>query len=288
MSIAQNAMCVNLMIGTWLGYRFDKEASRQLTQDNNADQDAARVNKHLVSKASLKPIITAAGAVRTHFYAKTLPWKDNGDRLLTRKMYESFIQKHEELVDAFDIAVDRFLELEYPMERERAQFRMGNMYNHDDFPSVMELRRKFYISMDIDAVTEAGDFRVEMDQAELDRVRSGIEQAMGARLGRAMADVWGRLAEIVGHYSATMNASDKIFRDSTVRNLEEIVELLPDLNILDDPQLEKIRQDIEAKLIGVDPKDIRKDPAVRAQVGGEAAQIMQQMDGFMRAMQAAA
>ena len=288
MSITQNAMVVNLVIGTWLGYRFDKEASRKLTDENNAEADAARVNKHLVSKASLKPIITAAGAVRTHFYAKTLPWKDNGDRLLTRKMYESFIQKHEALVDEFDVAVDRFLELEYPMERERAQFRMGDMYDRNDFPSVMELRRKFYVGLDIDAVTEAGDFRVAMDQAELDRVRASIEKAMSDRLGRAMTDVWGRLAEIVGHYSATMNEKDKIFRDSTVRNLEEIVELLPDLNILDDPQLEQIRQQIEAKLVGVDPKDIRKDESVRAQVGKEASQIMDAMKGFMTAMGKAA
>lgn len=284
MSIASNAMVVNLVVGSWMGYRFDKEASRQLTDQNNADADAARVNKHLVSKASLKPIVSAAGMVRTHFYSKTLPWKDNGDRLLTRRMYERFIQRHAELVETFDTAVDYFLEVDYPKERVDAASRMGDMYDPSDFPSVFELRRKFYIAMDIDAVTEAGDFRVQMEAEELAGIRSNIERSMQDRLGRAMGDVWGRLAEIMGHYSATMRKEDQIFRDSTVQNLIDIVDLLPDLNITNDPNLELIRQQISGSLVDIAPKEIRKSPAVRQAVAGEAAAIMENMKGFMAAM----
>jgi len=282
MSIATKAMVLNLQIGIWQGYRLDKEASRKVVEDANADGDAARVNKHLVPKESLKKIVTTSNAVRAHFYDKTLPWKDNGDRLLTRLMYAGFIEEHERLVGEFKDAVDEFVTKLYPEAREKAAFRMGELFKSDDYPPAESLRRRFYINLDIDAVTEAGDFRVQMDQEQLDSVRTSMEQALKDRLGRAMRDVWERLGEVVGHFAKKMG-SDDIFRDATVRNLEELVELLPGLNVLDDPDLKAIGDDIKARLSGYDPKDLRKDKAVRSQAAQDAKEIMDRMAGFMSA-----
>lgn len=282
MSIVKECMTANLQIGVWMGYRLDKEASRNVTEQANANPDAARVNKHLVPKEALKPIVSAASAMRAHFYDKTLPWKDNGDRLLTRQLYMSFIEEHSRLRDAFHGTVKEFLYQTYPAARERSEFRMGDLFKDDDYPSVSALRSKFYINLDIDAVTEAGDFRVALDQDTLTNVRSDMEQAMQQRIGRAMGDVWARLSTTLEHFAAKMS-SDEVFRDATVRNLEEIVELLPALNILNDPELERIRADIAASLVGYAPKDLRGDKAVRSVVAGEAQRIMGDMRGFMNA-----
>jgi hypothetical protein len=277
-------MVCNLQIGIWQGYRLDKEASRKVTSQANADTDAARVNKHLVPKEALKDVVAASSAVRTHFYAKTLPWKDNGDRLLTRILYMDFIQEHGELVHAFDDAVQQFLTTAYPAARDQAEFRMGSLFKPDDYPSASELRRKFYINMDIDAVTEAGDFRVSLDQEHATEVRGKMERAMNERIGRAMQDIYVRLSDVVGHFAKTMNEADKVFRDTTVTNITELVDLIPGLNVLDDPQLNQLGAEIKAKLAGVDPKDLRKNPAVRSQAAKDAEAIMAKMSGFMNAI----
>jgi hypothetical protein len=282
MSIAKQAMVLNLQIGIWQGYRLDKEASRKVVEDANADGDAARVNKHLVPKEALKQINSTSNSVRAHFYEKTLPWKDNGDRLLTRLMFQSFIEEHERLVGEFKDAVEKFVTTGYPEAREKAEFRMGELFNPDDYPHPDSLRRRFYINMDIDAVTEAGDFRVEMEQSQLDTVKQSMEQAMHQRLGRAMQDVWERLAEVIGHFANKMG-SDDIFRDATVKNVEELVDLLPGLNVLDDPNLKAIGEEIRAKLKGHDPKTLRKDKAVRSQAAADAQEIVERMQGFMSA-----
>jgi len=284
MSITNDCMVVNLQIGIWMGYRLDKSASAKVTIEAGAEQDAARVNKHLVPKESLKQIVSAAGAVRNHFYEKTLPWKDNGDRLLTRKMYMSFIEEHGKLQNDFYSAVDAFLNVQYPKARDQASFRMGDLFNPNDYPSANELHRKFYVSLDIDAVTEAGDFRVQLsNQAENDAVRQNMEQAMNARISRAMGDVWARLSNVLGHFATKMGAKDDIFRDSTVKNLEELVEILPSLNVLDDPNLNAICEDISRTVMGYSAKDLRKDEATRAAVADEAKRIMDDMAGFMNA-----
>lgn len=286
MSITNKAMVLNLQIGVWQGYRLDKEASRKVTEDANAVSDAARVNKHLVPKEALKPVQSAANSVRVHFYTKTLPWKDNGDRLLTRAMFIKFIEEHERLVGEFHTAVDTFITKAYPKARDQAEFRMGDLFKHDDYPSPESLRRRFYINMDIDAVTESGDFRVSLDKEHADAVRSQMESALQDRIGRAMQDIWARLSDVVGHFAKTMAKSDQVFRDTTVSNIEELIELLPDLNVLDDPTLKAMGEEIRAKLTGIDPKDLRKQPAVRSQAAKDAEAIMAKMAGFMGATQA--
>lgn len=282
MSITQNCMVVNLQVGLWTGYRLDKEASRKVTADHNADGDAARVNKHLVSKDTLKPVVTASGTVRNHFYNKTLPWKDNGDRVLTRALYTRFMQDHSELATAFDTAVEHFLATDYPTARDKAEFRMGELFKETDYPRADELRSKFYINLDIDAVVEAEDFRVGLDSDHLDAVRQGMELAMDQRIARAMRDVWERLATTLGHFADKM-VGDDIFRDSTVENLEELVALLPDLNILNDPGLNQVCEDITARIIGYAPKALRSDKVLRNQTAEDAAKIMADMKGFMSA-----
>ena len=281
MSISTKAMVLNLQIGIWQGYRLDKEASAKVTKDAGADSDAARVNKHLVPKEALAPVVTASNAVRTHFYAKTLPWKDNGDRLLTRAMYMDFIQEHGELMGKFEEAVDDFLTKDYPKAREQAEFRMGNLFKPDDYPSAAALRQRFYINLDIDAVTEAGDFRVTLDAEHADDVRAQMERSMHERIGRAMKDIYVRLGEVVGHFAKTMADEKKVFRDSAVSNIEKLVDLIPGLNVLDDPDLNALGVEIRQKLMGIDPKDLRKNPEVRSQAAKDAEAIMERMAGFM-------
>lgn len=280
--IVKRCMVVNLQIGIWTGHRLDKDASREVTERADAASDAARVNKHLIPKDVLKPVNTAAGAIRTHFYKNTLPWKDNGDRLLVKDTFTDFLLTHNNLVSQFNNVVDNFLERDYLSARDAAEFRMGTLFKEDDYPRADTLRRRFYVGLDIDPVSTASDFRVDMDQAELDHIRGAIEKSTEERLGRAMMDVWQRLADVVGHFAEKMG-SDGVFRDTTVKNLSELVDMLPALNILQDPELERIRQDVAANLTGIAPKDLRIDTKVRAEAAREAARIMEDMKGFMNA-----
>lgn len=288
MSIVTNAMVLNLQIGIWQGYRLDKEASRKVTDAAHADGDAARVNKHLVPKESLKDIVSASNAVRSHFYERTLPWKDNGDRLLTRVMFRDFIEEHERLVGVFKEAVDVFVTQAYPQAREKAEFRMGELFKAEDYPPAESLRRRFYISTDIDAVTTAGDFRVEMEEAQIDSIRASMETAMGDRINRAMVDVWTRLSTVVGHFAAKMADDKAVFRDATINNIAELVEILPGLNVTGDPNLDQMAADVKKVLLGYAPNDLRKKPEVRSQAAQEATAIMDQMKGFMNAFGATA
>ena len=57
-ALTERAMVMTLSISRWQGHRLDKEASRKVTSEAGAAADAARVNKHLVPKEALAPIVT--------------------------------------------------------------------------------------------------------------------------------------------------------------------------------------------------------------------------------------
>jgi hypothetical protein len=157
---------------------------------------------------------------------------------------------------------------------------MGALFNPDDYPSPAQLRQRFYINMDIDPVSEIGDFRVSLDEEHANEVKSQMERAMAERIGRAMKDIWVRMGEVVGHFAEKMG-SDGIFRDTTVKNIEDLLDLLPGLNVLDDPDLTAIGEEIRLKLTGLDPKSLRKDKEVRSQAAKDAQEIFARMQGFM-------
>lgn len=288
MSITNECMVMNISIGVWSGHKLDKDQTRKVTEEAGADGDAARVNKHLVPKEALAPIVQAGTAIREHFYKVSLPWKDNGDRLMPRRVYMRFAEKHGQLVKEFDDAVDKFLTEVYPQTRMQAEFRMGQMFRESDYPAPWQLRSKFYVRAEIDAISEAGDFRVALDEGMVEEIKADMTRALDMRVSKAMGDVWGRLGECVTHLMEKLKDEKAIFRNSTIQKLEDLIEVLPDLNVMNDPALQEIYEDVKARLGGHDPEELRKNKAVRKAVAQDAQEIIDAMSGFMSAFRAAA
>ena len=60
--------------------------------------------------------------------------------------------------------------------------------------------------------------------------------------------------------------------------------MLPRMNFNDDPDLERMGREIEAKIIGHDPDALRYDLDLREQKAKEAKDIMDKMSVFMGGM----
>jgi len=125
------------------------------------------------------------------------------------------------------------------------------------------------------------DFRVQIADDELNRIQAEVTQRVEEAQTVAMKEVWGRLFERVQHIAGKLADPSAIFRDSMLENAKEICELLPRLNITDDPNLEQMRQDVEAKLLNNNPESLRLDPRLREDKAKEAKEIMDKMSVFM-------
>lgn len=282
MSIANSCMLVNLRIGAWSGRRLDKAISREVVQQKHADEDALRVNKHLVPKETLAPSVTAANALRAHFYAKTLPWADQGARVITRVGYRPFLDEHERLVAAFNDTISQLVNRDYPSALAKSEFRMGEAFDPNDYPSAEELWDKFYVKLEIDPIPQAQDFRVGVSKQEAAAIQAQIEDRLRTRVQDAARSVWGRLKDVVEHYAQTMATADKTFKEATVRNLHELVEALPALNILEDPTLDQFAKEVRQSLNWT-AREIRDDPETRKAAAEEASRVLDRLNGMMGA-----
>ena len=274
MSLQTECMVLNMQVGLWMGYRLDKTTTKKVTDEADAAPDAARVNKHIIPKEALKDIVQAGGAVRTHFYTNTLPWKDNGDRLITRSRFITFMPEYQLLVEKFTQATEDFLITKYITAMSQAEFRMGELFNASDYPTIGELRHKFYVNLDIDGVAIAYDFRLNDN-----------ESVIQARVTQAMEGLWEKLAKPLEHFAEKMGEDGAIrLHETTLTNLRAVADAIPDLNFLQDPKLDIVRERVIKMIGALDIKELRKDTDARKALSDEATDILEGMRGFMTAM----
>lgn len=280
MSIETRCLVVNLTIAMWSGQRLDKQASTRVTAEAHASADAARVNKHLVPKEALKDIVAAHSALRQHFYAATLPWRDNGDRLLPAAKYLDFVTEHRKLRQAFDAAVSDFAATRYPEAMQRAQFRMGALFNRDDYPDASVVARRFGVSLSVLPVATGDDFRVAMNDEDIEQLRAEVGADLTDRVRGAVQALKERLAATLGHFVEKLSG-DAIWRNTTLTNLQDLVETLPDLNVTDDPDIDAAYRSLKATVMGWDADTLRRRANDKASVASDARAAL---DALLRGM----
>lgn len=282
MSLSQKCMLVSIHISKWNGYKTDQAASNKLVRDASAQAGSAVVSKRIVPREAFADIVTAYNALKAHRDQHTLPWSDSGQRIMTRNIFELFMSGYGERERAFNAAVKEFIEVRYPRARDQASFRLGALFQPEDYPAVEDLRGKFAVDLDIDGITEPDDFRVALPEKELNQLKAGMAASIERRLGDAMQDVWLKIADLLEHYIEKISDGEAIFRDSTVNNLVDLMGLLPGLNITGDPKLRAIRQRIMQTIGSYAPDDLRNGGDLRAAAAKEAKEIRESMNEHMK------
>lgn len=262
MSIQTKALLVTLTAGIWAGQRLDKSASEKVTRDAHAESDAARVNKHLIPKAALAPVMRAYNALRAHHHNNTLPWAEAG-RLLPTAHYADFLSEHKTLVDKFYAEVDAFVDNAYLAEVQRAQFRMGALFDLTDYPDADDLRRRFHARLSVYPVPNGNDFRVDMSEAEVDDLRRDLNALTTARVAEAMDALRDKLGAMLSHLASKLEDEDSIWRDTTLTNVQELVTILHRFNVTNDPTIAQAADDLTHIVTGLQPSDLRKNVSAR-------------------------
>ena len=216
----------------------------------------------------------------------TLPWDDNGYRVLPSAAYIDHTEKMRELSNRFTPAVDA-LAREFGNLVEQAKVRLGGLFRPEDYPAPDELRSKFSFETKVMPLPDAGDFRVTLGDEEKERIKKQITAAVEASLQVASRDLWQRLYEAVSHlaerlkaYKVTDDGVEHPFRDSVVTNLVKLVDVLPKLNVTGDPELERLGAQVRASLL-VDPQELRRSESIRTDTAKKAAEIAHIMGAYM-------
>lgn len=282
--ITQKAMLVRLNIRQWSARKHDRRVSNEVADSHGADRDSGRYNKNLVAKTALAEISTLAWAMRTDHYAQTLPWLDEGYRILPAANYFEYQQRQQATRVKFEAAVTRFA-ADYPSYVEDARRRLNGLFNQDDYPSEHEIAARFGVDANVVPLPDRDDFRVSLGAEEESRIRADIEQRLNDATHAAMADLWQRVHDAVSHMAERLRAytgsREGSFRDSLVDNLRELVDVLPRLNVTGDARLDEVARRLAAECCSIDAQVLRDIPQHREAVARSAETILRDINEFL-------
>ena len=284
-NLTEKAMLIRQAINVWSGRKFDKKITREVLDQHGAQDEAGRWNKALIAKSALKAVSQSANAARSHHYQHTLSWEDWGARILPAAAYFDYMEAQRDLKATFDAAADEF-ERHYVQYVNDAKSVLNGMFDPGDYPPVYEIRSRFAFETIVTPLPDADDFRVTLNESEIQRIQADIESRTRNILHDATDECWRRLYKSVEHMCERLSEIDNRFHDTLVGNLRELVDLLPKLNIADDPELERMRQEVAAKLCRNGPSALRPksrdfDPVARAQQAKDAESILSAMAGYV-------
>lgn len=275
MSLQTNAMLVTLSVSCWTGRVQDKKVSEEVDANHGAT-NAGRYNKLLIDKTYMDPLVQHTGKVRQYHYKMTLPWQDNGARLLPSALFMEYSQEIRSLTASYENIVDNFIQLYDSKLVQDARVRLGTLYDPEDYPPGADLRSKFSISTDIVPVPDGHDFRVDIGDAERTRISKEISATVANRQRQAEVDAWERCRAVVSTIQARLSSPKPVIRESLVDNAAELVRLLPGLNLGNNPKMQAVCDSIATELI-VNPNILRNSMSARKRVADAAGRILEMM-----------
>ena len=276
--IATSAMLVELSISCWTARKLDKRVSQEVDADKGTRARAGNYQKNLLAGThKLDNIVKFAANVRAWHLANTLPWSDNGLRLLPMDNFLRYKERLGEYEEEYTTLVKAFLD-EYPTLVDAAAFQLGDLFDRNEYPEVNDIAHKFRFQYVFSPVPTVGDFRIDINEQAKAELTDNFNRNFDSRIQGAMKEAWTRLHDCLTHVSERLGdvneGERKVFRDSLVGNAQELVDMLKVLNVTKDPDLERARQQLAQTFTGLEVKDLRESADIRKDVRAQVNDIL--------------
>jgi hypothetical protein len=279
-NLSSKALLISLNISQWTGRRLDRTATHTVESAHATDGHVGNFHKRLLPQCdALEAIRKQAALIREFHYRETLPWLSDGSRILSAQNYLPYMTALRPLIDQFRALVSDLIAV-YPVEVQRAQVRLGTLFNVSNYPSPDNLARLFDVSANVFPLPDASDFRVQITDAE----RASFIQKIQDAENLALSDCHTRLREVIARATERLAQPDAIFRDTLIDNIREVLDVLPRLDFSSNPNLAAFRARTESALTGVTPKDLRESSGLRETAARNLSTILSDMSAYASGM----
>lgn len=258
-----------------------KSEAAKIEHDNGAKEGTITAAKHLLAGVKKhKAIKDLSARMRGDWIKTTIPMFDGrgAPRGFNALAAVDLRVKVGEWDAEYWRAVEDFLP-EYPVIRAQRQFEMGSLFNERDFPPPDVLRRRFaFRCPPWSPLGDGNDLRFATGISPEDAQRFADEAVAAEkdRMAACVGEAAKKLFKVVQSLHATMKIphgeAGGEFRNSKIENIIEIAELMPILNVTNDPGLAALAK--QAKILATKSPDIlREDAEVRKQTAAKAATL---------------
>lgn len=266
----------------WWGAHKTLSASHksEVAEIFSADTKSVSAGKKLfdTKNESYAALSRLKSEIVSYWVGITLPYVEDGVRLLRRSQVPTFDEKMTEFSREFNQRVSTLAE-NYADIKAEAERRLGRLFNAGDYPS--DIAARFGMSWDFPN-TEPPNYLLQLNpelyRQEQERVRARFEEAV--RLGeQAFAE---QLRELVAHMADRLtpgpDGQKKIFRDSAVENFKEFFQRFRSVGIGSNAELDAVVVSAEQLLGSNTAQDLRRSEQARSEIALGLQQVRQQLD----------
>lgn len=254
MKLSSRAVIAVLNVGAW---RVVKRHAAETAVENarHGLTNEARVDVKICAHHALESIAELHSQARLEHYRLTLPCADKGLRLLpAARQFE-----HSEIMKDFGSRIQQLVTIflaDYDTVRTDAPARLNGLYIAAHWPTHEVVASKFSFTTRYLPVPDVGQWAEWFEEAS----------------ACAQEELRDRLSDAIRKVAVKLRDPKAIFRDTLVSNLSEILSLVPDLNLADDPVIADLARQA-GDLVEHDAATLRDDPIARANTASRADEI---------------
>lgn len=255
--LSQMAVLVGVQGGKPQMTKKDKDAT-QIAEEGMSAHDSGNFVKRLWPKHLMQPIITAELNYRNTVRSFGMPYARGWvlvPNSLRLRLDEALIQPGK----AYQLAVDALF-MNYSNVLAVARQQLGAMYDDSIYPDASELKSQFSLSvvympapntasLAFDEYGKTLQQRLEVYQGNM--LRDSTREVIG-KLAETITNLSDKLRRKIEQETSSDSAANKRagprFHDSLTENLQHLLDVIPELNFTNDPNINSIVTEARLKL----------------------------------------
>ena len=270
---------------SWFGVRktLTAEQRAQAADTFGAEGAFLSAGKKLLDTRhpAYKAVTEVRGQAVKYWKSLSLPYPEPGLRLIRQETIEEFDSQMTEFCNKLNQAVTA-LNRRYEGLKVAAQQRLGSLFNPTDYPVTLE--GLFKIEWDFPSVEPPNylrDLHPDLYEQECERVAARFDEAVRLAEQAFIEELHDLVSHLTERLTGQTDGRPKVFRDSIVGNLTEFFQRFQQLNVRSNDDLDRLVEQCQGIVRGVEPQLLRDNQGLRQQVATELTQVENVLDSLL-------
>lgn len=258
--------------------KVSSEQKQQIANLFGADSGRLSAGKKVLNKQNeaYKRVTNLLGQARDLWLNSTLPYPEEGVRLIRRNAVEQFSAGMEVIRTELQAAAQELQEVYHSVLIPEARERLGLLFNASDYP--LEIADEFDVVVsypNIEPDERLRQISATLYEGERQRMQARFEESI-ALAEQAFAGELAKVAEnLIERLTPGPDGKQKVFRDSAIENVNELLSRFKALDIGSNQGLTDLMEQAERAVQGIDLKNLRKDVNAQRSV----KEVMERLSG---------
>lgn len=267
---------------TWFGARkaISDQHKEEIAERYGAAAKRISASKKLLEKhPALKALTAIKGDIQKYFKGNTLPFPEDGIRLLRKERLAEFRYQMQVYADDLTEAVRNLDDARYDI-MEIARTELGDLYDPEDYPASFAGRFSVEVSYpNISLPNYLAELDPEAYEAEKARVAAQFESAVRETEQEFIKQFEGLLSHLAERLTPDpVTGEAKTFKSATLDNLHDFFDRFRSLNIGSNDRLDSLVTEAQDIVSGLNPKTLRGNSFLRESIADKLSSVRDTLD----------